>query len=32
MPTRSRITGTGMAVPECVVKNDLLARCMSTSD
>jgi 3-oxoacyl-[acyl-carrier-protein] synthase-3 len=32
MPTRSRITGTGMAVPECVVKNELLARCMSTSD
>ena len=32
MPTRSRITGTGMAVPECVVTNELLARCMSTSD
>jgi 3-oxoacyl-[acyl-carrier-protein] synthase III len=32
MPMRSRITGTGMAVPECVVTNDLLSRCMSTSD
>jgi 3-oxoacyl-[acyl-carrier-protein] synthase-3 len=32
MPIRSRITGTGMAVPECVVTNDLLSRCMSTSD
>lgn len=32
MSTRSRITGTGMAVPECVVTNDLLSRCMSTSD
>lgn len=26
-----RITGTGMAVPECRVDNDLLARCMSVS-
>lgn len=32
MPIRSRITGTGMAVPECVVDNHLLSRCMSTSD
>ena len=32
MPRRSRITGTGMAVPECVVTNELLSRCMSTSD
>jgi 3-oxoacyl-[acyl-carrier-protein] synthase-3 len=32
MPIRSRITGTGMAVPECVVTNALLSRCMSTSD
>jgi len=32
MPIRSRITGTGMAVPECVVTNELLSRCMSTSD
>ena len=32
MPMRSRITGTGMAVPECVVTNALLSRCMSTSD
>jgi 3-oxoacyl-[acyl-carrier-protein] synthase III len=32
MPIRSRITGTGMAVPDCVVTNDLLSRCMSTSD
>jgi 3-oxoacyl-[acyl-carrier-protein] synthase-3 len=29
---RARIVSTGMAVPECVVPNDLLARCMSTSD
>ncbi len=29
---RARITGTGMAVPPCVVDNHLLARCMSTSD
>jgi len=29
---RSRITGTGMAVPDCVVDNHLLSRCMSTSD
>jgi len=28
----ARITGTGMAVPACVVDNHLLARCMSTSD
>ncbi len=32
MPTRSRITGTGMAVPDCIVDNHLLSRCMSTSD
>lgn len=32
MATRARITGTGMAVPECVVDNHLLSRCMSTSD
>jgi len=32
MRRRSRITGTGMAVPECVVTNELLSRCMSTSD
>ena len=32
MPIRSRITGTGMAVPDCVVDNHLLSRCMSTSD
>lgn len=32
MAARARITGTGMAVPECVVTNDLLSRCMSTSD
>jgi len=32
MPIRSRITGTGMALPECVVTNDLLSRCMSTTD
>lgn len=32
MATRSRITGTGMAVPECVVDNHLLSRCMNTSD
>jgi 3-oxoacyl-[acyl-carrier-protein] synthase III len=29
---RSRITGTGMSVPDCVVDNHLLSRCMSTSD
>jgi 3-oxoacyl-[acyl-carrier-protein] synthase-3 len=29
---RARIVGTGMAVPECVVDNHLLARCMNTSD
>ncbi len=28
----ARIVGTGMAAPECVVDNHLLARCMSTSD
>jgi len=28
----ARIVGTGMAVPECVVDNALLSRCMSTSD
>jgi len=32
MATRSWITGTGMAVPECVVDNHLLSRCMTTSD
>ena len=32
MATRARITGTGMAVPECVVDNHLLSRCMSTTD
>jgi len=32
MDTRTRIIGTGMAVPECVVDNHLLSRCMSTSD
>ncbi|HEV2054119.1 MAG TPA: beta-ketoacyl-ACP synthase III [Methylomirabilota bacterium] len=32
MPIRSRITGTGMAVPDCIVDNHLLSRCMSTSD
>src|SRR5262245_64213924 len=32
MPVRSGITGTGMALPECVVDNHLLSRCMSTSD
>jgi 3-oxoacyl-[acyl-carrier-protein] synthase-3 len=31
-PTVARIIGTGMAVPECVVDNHLLARCMTTSD
>ena len=29
---RARIVGTGMAVPECVVDNHLLSRCMNTSD
>ncbi len=29
---RARIIGTGMAVPECVVDNNLLGRCLSTSD
>ena len=29
---RARIIGTGMAVPDCVVDNHLLARCLSTSD
>ncbi|MGH7353473.1 MAG: 3-oxoacyl-ACP synthase III family protein [Candidatus Rokuibacteriota bacterium] len=28
----NRIVSTGMAVPPCVVGNDLLARCMDTSD
>ena len=28
----ARIIGTGMAVPDCVVDNHLLSRCMSTSD
>src|SRR5574341_251414 len=28
----ARIISTGMAVPECVVDNHLLSRCMSTSD
>jgi 3-oxoacyl-[acyl-carrier-protein] synthase-3 len=28
----ARITGTGMSVPESVVTNELLSRCMSTSD
>jgi 3-oxoacyl-[acyl-carrier-protein] synthase-3 len=28
----ARITGTGMSVPDCVVPNALLSRCMSTSD
>jgi 3-oxoacyl-[acyl-carrier-protein] synthase-3 len=32
MPVRSGITGTGMALPECVVDNHLLSRCMTTSD
>ena len=32
MATRSWITGTGMAVPECVVDNHLLSRCMTTTD
>src|SRR5215467_3602202 len=29
---KAKIIGTGMAVPECVVDNHLLARCFSTSD
>ncbi|HJR04742.1 MAG TPA: beta-ketoacyl-ACP synthase III [Methylomirabilota bacterium] len=29
---RARIIATGMSVPECVVTNALLSRCMSTSD
>jgi len=29
---KARIVGTGMAVPECVVDNRLLSRCMNTSD
>jgi 3-oxoacyl-[acyl-carrier-protein] synthase III len=29
---RARVTATGMAVPAPVVTNDLLSRCMSTSD
>ena len=28
----NRVVGTGMAVPSCVVDNNLLSRCMSTSD
>jgi 3-oxoacyl-[acyl-carrier-protein] synthase-3 len=28
----ARIVATGIAVPECVVDNDLLSRCMNTSD
>ena len=29
---KAKIVGTGMAVPECVVDNHLLARCFATSD
>jgi 3-oxoacyl-[acyl-carrier-protein] synthase-3 len=29
---KAKIVGTGMAVPECVVDNHLLARCFTTSD
>jgi 3-oxoacyl-[acyl-carrier-protein] synthase-3 len=29
---KAKIIGTGMAVPECVVDNNLLARCFTTSD
>jgi 3-oxoacyl-[acyl-carrier-protein] synthase-3 len=29
---RAKIVGTGMAVPDCVVDNHLLARCFQTSD
>jgi 3-oxoacyl-[acyl-carrier-protein] synthase-3 len=29
---KAKIVGTGMALPECVVDNHLLARCFSTSD
>ncbi len=29
---KAKIIGTGMAVPECVVDNHLLARCFATSD
>jgi 3-oxoacyl-[acyl-carrier-protein] synthase-3 len=29
---KAKITGTGMAVPDCVVDNHLLARCFTTSD
>jgi len=29
---KTKIVGTGMAVPECVVDNHLLARCFQTSD
>src|SRR6266511_4343964 len=28
----ARIIGTGMAVPDCVVDNHLLSRCMTTTD
>ena len=29
---KAKIIGTGMAVPDCVVDNHLLARCFTTSD
>ena len=29
---KAKIIGTGMAVPDCVVDNNLLARCFTTSD
>jgi 3-oxoacyl-[acyl-carrier-protein] synthase-3 len=29
---KAKIIGTGMALPECVVDNNLLARCFTTSD
>jgi 3-oxoacyl-[acyl-carrier-protein] synthase III len=29
---KAKIIGTGMAVPECVVDNNLLSRCFNTSD
>jgi 3-oxoacyl-[acyl-carrier-protein] synthase III len=28
---KAKIIGTGMAVPDCVVDNHLLARCFTTS-
>jgi 3-oxoacyl-[acyl-carrier-protein] synthase III len=31
-PRKAKIVGTGMALPECVVDNHLLARCFTTSD